>query len=71
MTLQAAVGSGQTLAFSSNARVVLNDPRAFAGTITGFGRGDVLEIASTGATERVVVRRHPDDRHRLRRHSSS
>ena len=50
MTLQAAVGSGQTLAFSSNARVVLDDPHAFAGTITGFGRGDVLELANTAAT---------------------
>ncbi len=50
MTLQAAVGSGQTLAFSANARVVLNDPHAFAGTITGFGRGDVLELANTAAT---------------------
>jgi hypothetical protein len=50
MTLQAAVGAGQTLAFSSNARAVLNDPRAFAGTIAGFGSGDVLELASTDAT---------------------
>ena len=37
MTLQAAVGAGQTLAFGVNARAVLNDARAFAGTITGFG----------------------------------
>ena len=37
MTLQAAVGSGQALAFGQNATAVLNDARAFAGTITGFG----------------------------------
>jgi hypothetical protein len=50
LTLQAAVGAGQTLAFSPNARAVLNDARAFAGTITGFGPGDVLDIAGTDAT---------------------
>jgi len=49
MTLQAAVGAGQRLAFSPNARAVLNDPRAFAGTITGFGSGDVLDVAGTTA----------------------
>jgi hypothetical protein len=51
--LQAAVGAGQTLAFSSNARAVLNDARAFAGTIAGFGAGDVLDIAGTDATSAV------------------
>lgn len=50
LTLQAAVESGQTLAFGSNARAVLNDPLAFDGTITGFDTGDVLELASTQAT---------------------
>ena len=50
LTLQAAVGAGQTLAFSPNARAVLNDARAFAGTITGFGPGDVLDIAGIDAT---------------------
>jgi hypothetical protein len=50
LTVQAAVGSGQTLAFSQNARVVLNDARAFLGTITGFEAGDVLELASTNAS---------------------
>ena len=50
MTLQAAVGPGQTLFFSPNDRVVLNDARAFAGTIAGFGPGDVLDIAGTDAT---------------------
>ncbi|HEX9557677.1 MAG TPA: VWD domain-containing protein, partial [Reyranella sp.] len=49
MTLQAAVGAGQRLAFSPNARAVLNDPRAFAGTISGFGSGDVLDVAGTEA----------------------
>jgi T5SS/PEP-CTERM-associated repeat protein len=53
MTLQAAVGGGQTLAFSPNARAVLNDARAFAGTITGFGAGDVLDIAGTDASSAV------------------
>jgi T5SS/PEP-CTERM-associated repeat protein len=50
MTLQAAVGSGQTLAFGTDGRAVLDDPRAFMGTITGFGARDVLELASTQAT---------------------
>ena len=50
LTLQAAVGAGQRLAFSPNARAVLNDPRAFAGTITGFGAGDVLDVAGTELT---------------------
>jgi hypothetical protein len=51
--VQAAVGAGQTLAFSPNARAVLNDARAFAGTIAGFGAGDVLDIAGTDATSAV------------------
>ena len=50
MTLQAAVGPGQTLFFSPNDRVVLNDARAFAGTIAAFGPGDVLDIAGIDAT---------------------
>jgi hypothetical protein len=50
LTLQAAVGAHQTLAFSPNARAVLNDARAFAGTIAGFGSSDVLDIAGTQAT---------------------
>jgi hypothetical protein len=50
LTLQAAVGSGQTLAFGASAHALLNDPRAFLGTITGFGAGDVLELASTHAS---------------------
>jgi len=45
------VGAGQTLAFSPNAHALLNDPRAFAGMITGFGAGDVLELASTHASK--------------------
>ena len=50
LTVQAAVGAGQTLAFNPNARAVLNDARAFAGTITGFSPGDVLDIAGIDAT---------------------
>ena len=50
MTLQAAVGSSQTLAFGHNATAVLNDARAFAGTISGFGSDDLLELANTQAT---------------------
>ena len=50
LTVQAAVGGGQTLAFNPNARAVLNDARAFAGTITGFSPGDVLDIAGIDAT---------------------
>ncbi len=50
ITLQAAVDTGQTLALSPNAQAVLDDPRAFAGTIAGFGSGDVLDLASTDAS---------------------
>jgi hypothetical protein len=50
MTLQAAVGSGQMLAFGHNSTAVLNDARAFAGTITGFGSDDLIELANTQAT---------------------
>jgi T5SS/PEP-CTERM-associated repeat protein len=50
LTLQAAVGPGETLAFSADAHATLNDPYAFAGIITGFGAGDVLELASITAT---------------------
>jgi hypothetical protein len=50
LTLQAAVGQEQIVAFSPNAHVVLNDPTAFEGTIAGFGKGDVLELASIDAT---------------------
>ncbi len=50
ITLQAAIGAGQTLAFSPNAQAVLDDPLAFAGTVAGFGSGDVLDLASTDAT---------------------
>jgi hypothetical protein len=50
MTVQAAVGAGQTLNFAANARAVLDDPRAFLGTIVGFGAGDALKLASTDAT---------------------
>jgi T5SS/PEP-CTERM-associated repeat protein len=50
LTAQAAVGAGQTLAFNPNAWAVLNDARAFAGTITGFSPGDVLDIAGIDAT---------------------
>ena len=70
MTLQAAVGSGQALAFGQNATAVLNDARAFAGTITGFGSDDLLDLASTQATSATLGRRDPDDRHRARRHST-
>ncbi len=51
ITLQATVSAGQTLAFGSNATAVLNDALAFAGTITGFAIGDVLDVAGTDATK--------------------
>lgn len=50
LTLQAAVESSQTLTFGNNSKAVLNDVRAFHGTITGFGSDDVLDIASVQAT---------------------
>ena len=50
MTLQSAVGTGQTLAFGVNGHALLNDPHAFAGTITGFNGDDVLELGSTHAS---------------------
>ena len=50
LTLQAAVEAGQTLTFGNNSKAVLNDVRAFHGTITGFGSDDVLDIAGVQAT---------------------
>ena len=50
LTLQAAVDAGQTLTFGNNSKAVLNDVRAFHGTITGFGSDDVLDIAGVQAT---------------------
>lgn len=50
LTLQAAVGSGQTLTFGANGHALLNDPLAFEGTIIGFNGDDVLELASTHAS---------------------
>jgi fibronectin-binding autotransporter adhesin len=50
LTLQAAVEAGQTLTFAHNSKAVLNDVRAFHGTITGFGSDDVLDIAGVQAT---------------------
>ena len=50
LTLQAAISNSQTLAFGPNAQVMLNDASAFAGLITGFGSGDVLDVAGTNVT---------------------
>jgi len=50
LTLQAAVESGQTLSFGNHSTAVLNDARAFHGTITGFGSDDVLDLAGLQAT---------------------
>jgi hypothetical protein len=50
LTLQAAVGSGQTLTFRPAAEAMLDAVGAFQGTVTGFTAGDVLDVASTDAT---------------------
>ena len=50
ITMQATVGSGQTIAFSPTAHGVLNDVSGFAGTITGFAKGNILDLASTAGT---------------------
>jgi len=50
LTLQAAVDPGQTLTFGNNSKLVLNDARAFHGTITGFGSDDVLDLSGIQAT---------------------
>jgi len=50
LTLQAAVEATQTLTFGNNSKAVLNDVRAFHGTITGFGSDDVLDLAGIQAT---------------------
>ena len=47
LTLQAAVETTQTLSFGNNSKAVLNDVRAFHGTITGFGSDDVLDLAAS------------------------
>jgi len=38
------------MAFSPTAHAMLNDVSAFAGTITGFAKGNILDLASTAAT---------------------
>jgi hypothetical protein len=48
--LQGDVEAPQTLAFGPNAQAVLNDPHSFHATITGFGVGDLLDLASTQAS---------------------
>ena len=50
LTLQAAVEATQTVTFGNNSKAVLNDVRAFHGTITGFGSDDLLHIAGVQAT---------------------
>ena len=50
ITLQSIVGSSQVLDFSADATAVLNDAGAFAGTITDFGAGDVLDLSGPDAT---------------------
>jgi len=50
LTLQSAVGTGQTLAFGVNGHALLNNPHAFAATIVDFNTDDVLELASTHAS---------------------
>lgn len=53
LTLQAAVETTQTLSFGNNSKAVLNDVRAFQGTITGFGYDDVLDLSGIQATNPV------------------
>jgi hypothetical protein len=48
--MQATVDAGQTMDFSPTAHAVLNDVSAFAGTLTGFAKGNILDLASTTAT---------------------
>ena len=51
LILEGAVGSGQVLDFSPDAAVVIADPGAFQGTISGFDSTDMLQIGTaTGAT---------------------
>ncbi|MBI2740861.1 MAG: hypothetical protein HYX38_30540 [Rhodospirillales bacterium] len=50
LTLQAAVETGQTLTFANNSKLVLNDARAFHGTITGFGPDDLIDISGLQAS---------------------
>ncbi len=42
LTLQAAIGPGQTVLFAHDSMVMLNDIGAFGGTIDGFGPGDTI-----------------------------
>ncbi len=44
LTLQAAIGRGQTVLFAHDSTVTLNDIGAFGGTIDGFGPGDTIAI---------------------------
>ncbi len=46
LTLQAAIGPGQTVLFAQDAVTTLNDVGAFAGTIDGFAAADTIDIGS-------------------------
>jgi hypothetical protein len=47
-TLNDTVDAGQTIVFTDGAgTLVIGDPANFAGTIVGFGAGDVIELPST------------------------
>ncbi|HEY4165902.1 MAG TPA: VWD domain-containing protein, partial [Reyranella sp.] len=50
MTLEGSVASGQTVAFASHATLVIADPRAFHGVISGFDASDTLVIGGEQAT---------------------
>ena len=53
LTLQAAVGAGQSVGFGVNAGVTLDDATAFQGIIKGFAAGDRFDLASTVASRAV------------------
>jgi T5SS/PEP-CTERM-associated repeat protein len=58
LTVEGAVGSGQTIAFSPHAKLVIADPASFHGTITGFDATDTLEIGGAQATSATWAANH-------------
>ena len=60
LTLQGFAASGQTLVFSPNAKVVITDPSALHGTISGFLSGDTIDFTTIGYKSSLEAIWHAD-----------
>ena len=50
LELEAGVSAGQLVEFASNSELVLLSPSTFAGTLSGFGAGDLLDLPGQSLT---------------------